>query len=124
MPLYCYTTEDGETVDRAYSFHHVIPKSVKVRGKVALRDRQAEGVPRGVVKGSKTPVRQGHGKWPMAPCFASGVNACQAQELRDHYKKHGVDVEVTKDGDPIYTSAAQRRKALKVRGMHDNDSFD
>jgi len=124
MPIYCFTTNDGETVERHYSFHHTIPEVIRVHGKTARRDRQAEGVPRGVVKGSKTPVKQGHGKWPMEPCFASGVNANQAQELRDYLAKRGCPTEVTKDGDPIYTSAEHRRKALKLRGMHDKNSFD
>lgn len=62
--------------------------------------------------------------WPMKPCYASGVHASQAQELRDHLAKRGCPTEVTPSGDPIYTSAAHRKKALKIRGMHDKASFN
>jgi len=121
MPLYCYTTDDGETVERYFPMGGA-PASVKVGDKVACRDRAAEA-PLCFVKGSQTPVKQGHGKWPMT-CFASGVHPSQAQELRDHLKRNGVPTDVNKDGDPIYTSKEHRKKALKARGMHDKSSFD
>jgi hypothetical protein len=60
--------------------------------------------------------------WPLT-CFASGVHASQAQELRDHLASKGVPTEVTRDGDPVYRDAKHRRKALKVRGMVDKSSF-
>ena len=66
-----------------------------------------------------TPAKKG---WPMT-CFASGVNAAQAGELRDHLAKSGVPTEVTPDGDPVYRDANHRRKALKARGLHDKNSF-
>ena len=124
MPIYCYTTNEGETIERQFSFQKTVPEQIRVMGKTARRDRQAEGAPRCFVKGSRTPVKQGLGKWPMEPCVASGVNASQAQELRDYLANRGCPTEVSKDGDPIYISAAHRRKALKLRGMHDNSSYD
>lgn len=60
--------------------------------------------------------------WPLV-CYASGVNAEDAQKLRDEFVKVGVPTEVTKGGDPIYTSAEHRRKALKARGMFDRSSY-
>lgn len=60
----------------------------------------------------------------MEPCCASGVHASQAQELREHLADRGCPTEVTTDGDPIYTSAAHRKKALKCRGMFDKASFN
>lgn len=60
--------------------------------------------------------------WPIE-CYASGVNANQAQDLRDEFKRMGVSVEVTNDGDPIYTDPAHRRKALAARGFHDRKAF-
>lgn len=122
MPLYCYTTADGETVERVFP-RDSVPEKVRVGRRTARRDMGREHVC-GFVKGSRTPVKQGHSKWPMEPCYASGVNANQAQELRDYLKSRGVETEVTKDGDPIYTSAAHRKRALKARGMHDRNSFD
>jgi len=92
-----------------------VPTKVSVQGKVAYRDRGAERV-----NTSISPTAA----WPMAPCVGSGVNASQAQELRDFYKKHGLNVRVTNDGDPIYDDPKQRKRALKVRGLHDNNSYD
>ena len=61
--------------------------------------------------------------WPIK-CYASGVNADQAQELRDYLQDAGVKTEVTPDGDPVYTSPLHRKRALKARGFHDNNSFN
>ena len=55
--------------------------------------------------------------WPRE-CYASGVHASQAQELRDFFAKNGESVEVTKNGDPVYTSASEERRCLRLRGMH------
>lgn len=120
MPQYCYTVPDGDTVTREFPRGEA-PAFVRVRGRRAHRDYAAESV-QGSVK-EETATRRSGG-WPMAPCFASGVNANQAQDLRDHYKKHGLNIHVTKDGDPVYESARQRRAALKCRNLHDCSSFD
>ncbi len=60
--------------------------------------------------------------WPIE-CFSSGVNAAQAPELRAFFKERGFDCEVTRDGDPVYTSPNHRRAALKLRNMHDRASY-
>lgn len=92
-------------------------------GSFATRDYNAERVG-GVVKGTDNPARSRPRRaWPMSPCVASGVHASQAQELREHLADRGCPTEVTAGGDPIYTSAAHRRKALKIRGMRDKASF-
>jgi hypothetical protein len=111
MPTYCYTTEDRKTVERLFPAGEA-PPTIMVDDKVAHRDYRAERV--GV------PATAG---WPME-CFASGVHASQAGELREFLDKKGVPTEVTKDGDPVYRSASHRRKALKVRGLFDRNSFD
>jgi hypothetical protein len=87
------------------------PKQIMVDGQVAKRSYAAEqaGVP--ATKG-----------WPIE-CYASGVHADQADELRQHLRERGVPTEVTADGDPIYTSAAHRRKALKARGFFDRKAY-
>ena len=56
-------------------------------------------------------------------CYASGVHADNANDLRKHLADRGVRTEITKNGDPVYTSAAHRKKALKVRGLIDKNSF-
>ena len=55
--------------------------------------------------------------WPRV-CYASGVHANKAGELREFFQKRGVDIEVTRDGDPVYTSASQEKRCLKMRGMY------
>ena len=110
MPMYCYSNDKGDTLRRWFPASHR-PKKIRHNGATYFRDYAAEAV--GV------PASAG---WPMT-CYASGVAPSQAQELRDFYLKNGVPTEVTADGDPIYRSAAHRRRALKVRGMHDKSSF-
>jgi hypothetical protein len=75
-----------------------------------------------MVEGNPPPRRQ-VSTWPRPPCVVSGVHASQAQELRDFFKKHGEHVEVTNEGDPIYTSRRQRQRCLKMRGMVDKNYF-
>lgn len=119
VPIYCFKCKDGEVVEMYFKMDEV-PASVRcMDGSRAVRDFQSERVSGAVKSGSE----RSRG-WPMKPCVGSGVNAAQAPELREHFRKHSVDCEVTTDGDPIYTSAVQRKKALKCRGMHDRASFN
>jgi hypothetical protein len=110
MPTYCYINEDGERRQLTYPIGRQ-PVNVKINGKVARRDYQAEAV--GV------PPATG---WPIE-CVASGVNAEQAGELKKHFKDHGLNIPVTNDGNPVYSNPNQRRKALKCRGLVDKASF-
>lgn len=110
MPIYCYESNDGDVVER-YCKAGCAPKRIEVGGVKYRRSFAAERV--GV------PAQKG---WPIE-CVASGVNAGQAGELRDHFKKAGVPTEVSADGNPIYRDARHRRKALKCRGLFDKSSF-
>ena len=111
MPIYCYSNSEGVIVEQ---FHKMgdAPTEIVVDGEVCKRDYQAEQV--GV------PAKAG---WPME-CYASGVNASDADKLRKHFDEIGVPTEVTKNGDPVYTSASHRRRALKARGYYDKHSFN
>ncbi len=111
MPTYCYRTKDGEIVERVLPMSKTPPAKVTVGGRVARRDYRAERV--------AVPPTAG---WPLT-CYASGVHPEQAGELRQYLADRGVPTEVTDGGDPVYTSAVHRRKALKVRGMFDRNSF-
>ena len=127
LTTYCYKAKDGRREEFEYPAGEA-PDVVTVawmHGKKKYhRDRQAEAAGMHVsVVGSQNCTRQTCDVWPMQPCVASGVNADQAQDLRDHLRGNGCPTEVTKDGDPIYTSASHRKKALKIRGLHDNNSF-
>ena len=72
--------------------------------------------------GAEHNPRRAGGGWPIE-CLASGVNAAQAGELREFFSKHGESVNVSSDGNPIYTSPGQRKRALKLRHLHDRNSF-
>lgn len=87
------------------------PRSVLVDGKVAKRSFGAER--------NSVPPTKG---WPME-CVASGVNAKDAQQLRDHFDRAGVPTEVSRNGDPIYRDMSHRRKALKCRGLFDRNAY-
>ncbi len=109
---YAYEKPDGAIVWRKQGIMDGCPPvEIEVDGVIAKRSYQAEraGVP--ATKG-----------WPIE-CYASGVHADQAQDLRDEFKRVGVPTEVTKDGDPIYRNATHRKRALKARGLLDRKSY-
>lgn len=111
MPFYCYADDTGKIHDRFFRMGDA-PQSIRLDdGRVAVRDIAAEHV--------SVPSSFG---WPLE-CIASGVHPSQAGELRDYLRRAGVPTEVTRDGNPVYTSAQHRRRALKARGMHDRNSF-
>ena len=60
--------------------------------------------------------------WPIE-CIASGVAPQQAGELRQFFAKHGESVDVTADGNPIYTSHSQRKRLLKLRNLYDKAAY-
>jgi len=123
MPVYCYTSKGGYTQELKFE-RGKAPDKVEIDGLILYRNYQFERV-QGIVKNAiPSRVSRGKAKWPMEPCVGSGVNANQAQELRDFLAKSGVPTEVTNDGDPIYTSPEHRRKALKARGLYDKSSFN
>lgn len=110
MPTYCYEDESGVIHERVFSMGEA-PEEILVASGVARRSFRAERV--GI------PPTTG---WPLT-CVASGVNANQAQELREHLANRGCPTEVTNDGDPVYRDAQHRKKALKVRGLHDRSGY-
>jgi len=135
MPIYCYKIVEGQdvkasvptailkTVEMVFPIGKA-PEIIKVlpEGSSDIgifkpfkfqRDRAAE------MESISVPATAG---WPFA-CFASGVNASQAGELRTLLANKGVPTEVTSDGDPVYRDPAHRRKALKVRGYVDKSSY-
>lgn len=109
---YAYVSQDGEVVWHEQTLAEGPPPRQVLRcDKVYKRSYRTEQV--------GTPAAKG---WPLE-CYASGVHPDQAQELRDEFKRLNLDVEVTKDGNPVYTSAAHRREALKKRGFFDRASY-
>lgn len=111
MPSYCYSTDDDTTVERVFQMGRAPREVVLPNGRVATRDYRAEHSP-----------RRAGGGWPFA-CYASGVNAAQAGELRKFYAEKNFDCQVTNDGDPVYRNPKHRKEALELRGFFDRDSF-
>jgi hypothetical protein len=112
--IYEYQTEDGRIVEHVQLLKDMTPLPESI-------PHPDDGAPAKRVWGAASvPSPKG---WPMQPCVASGVQPEQAQELRDLFKKAGVPTEITKEGDPIYTSPEHRRRALKVRGLYDRSSY-
>lgn len=109
MPAYCFR-RGRHVVTRVFPISER-PAYIMVRGQRYNRSLADErpGVP-------------STAGWPIE-CYASGVNPDQAGELREFYRSHGVPTEVTEDGNPVYRNASHRRKALKVRGLHDKASY-
>lgn len=110
MARYCYSRGD-DVVEKDFALG-TAPKFIIHHGKKYGRDFGQEGVS----------VPSTTWNTPLE-CVASGVHPSQAQELRDFYKKHGCPTQVTEDGNPVYTSAAHRRKALKLRGFRDRGGY-
>lgn len=114
MPTYCYRSRDKrrDLITRVFSVAER-PKSFKEKGRIWDRSPEDEW------DGVSVPSTAG---WPME-CVASGVHPSQAGELRKFFTDHGCPTEVTADGNPVYRSAAHRKKALKLRGFRDNSSY-
>lgn len=111
MPIYCYKTVNDLVVERLFDIGKA-PPVILVNGVRAERCIAAELV--------SVPSRTG---WPLT-CCASGVNAEDADKLRDHLAERGIPTEVTDDGDPVYTSHTHRKKALKARGFIDKAGYN
>lgn len=109
MPTYCYRHGD-DLVEKVFPIGKA-PKFIEVGKRRYQRSFGDERVGVPPTKG-----------WPIE-CVASGVHPDQAQELRDHFTKHGLPTEVSSDGNPIYRDANHRKKALKLRGFHDKASY-
>lgn len=109
---YCFSIEGETPVEREFDRGAAPPEIVLGDGRVARRDYRAE----------LSPTHSTGAGWPIV-CVGSGVNANQAQELRDEFKRCGVPTEVTGGGDPIYRDAAHRRRALKARCIFDKSSY-
>ena len=113
MPLYSFKSKDGKKVDEFFPMFE-IPEFVSIDGEKFFRDMESEW--------SSGPKSGSKGEWPIE-CYAVGVHASQAQELRDYFKSHGCPTEVTKDGDPVFRDHQHMKRALKCRGQHHNNSY-
>lgn len=110
MPTYCYQTRTGEVHEEVYPIGKA-PRSIIVNGEEATRCFAAER--------KSFPSTSG---WPLE-CVASGVNARDRHKLEAEFNRLGVPTKVSADGNPIYTDASHRKKALKARGFFDKSAY-
>lgn len=108
MPRYTFVTDDGEQIEHICSYKDLTDTIKLDDGRIAKRDFAADLL---------TISRPSPKGWPMKPCVSTGVGAHQAHELREFYRKHGETIEVSKSGDPVYTSQRQMDRDLKLRGF-------
>jgi len=107
MPLYCFTSKDGETIEELFGMD-TAPKSITDNGKKYSRDFGAEH--------SGKRYRPGH--WPQysEACGTHPKDIVQAERV-SHDK--GVPTKFTPDGLRIFTSAAHRIKWTRANGLDD-----
>jgi hypothetical protein len=121
MPIYCYERPNGEIIEEVFRMGEA-PEFLLRDGEHCTRSWGAEAAGQtAIVKGTDNPVKRKRA-WPMEPCVASGVHEDDGPKLAALLKKHGCPTEVV-GGDPIYTSAAHQKKALKIRGFRNRKSF-
>lgn len=116
MPEYCYRTNLGVLIEREYPMGKA-PKTIRIRGKVAHRDFNAEQCPKKDLWG-KAP-----GGWPMVS-HAMGVAPKRIPEQVKKAKEAGIPTNFQKTGEPILTSESHRRKYGRLVGAHDCDCYN
>jgi hypothetical protein len=108
MPIYCYTTKDGQTVERFFPMGQA-PEKIRVGRRVARRDFAAEG------KGGFLPAN-----WPMCS-DAAGINPDQAVEAHAHSVKIGIPTEFNSEGQAVFTSPHHRKRYCEAIGLYDRN---
>jgi len=111
MPTYCYTTDDGRTVERFYAMGDA-PDCLIVGEEVATRDFQAEQCGR---------RPRNCGTWPMAS-YAAGVHPSQVPEMMERARAAGVPTEFTSDGDPVFTGPGHRKRYCELFNFFDRNA--
>ena len=108
MPMYCYTTKAGQTVERFFAMGQA-PQQVRVAGRRATRDFVAEG--------SKTHPA---GNWPMYSDNL-GVNPDQIPEVEAHSVAIGIPTHFNSEGQAILTSPGHRKRYAEALGFFDRN---
>jgi len=111
MPWYCYTTEDGETVQEQHSMKRIPERVTLPDGRVAERDRRSEWTR------FKTSLP---GNWPMTS-LALGCSPRQRKEYYEFTKKHGVPTHTTERGDAIFNDRTHRKRVARLFDVVDHD---
>lgn len=113
MPTYCYSTDDGRTVERHFSMSDKPQEVTLEDGTVAKFDIGATH--RGF---RNTPdLYHGHTSTTLA------VHPSQIAEAMALDKKLGVPVHYRSDGTPVYESKAQWQRHYRAHGYRDRSGF-
>lgn len=110
MPNYCFTNQDGLTVERYFGVGEA-PEMILIDMSIYQRDIVAE---------QRTVTTEKHANWPMKS-DALGVHPSQIEEAREESRKMGVPTDFTKDGRAILTSARHRKRYAEAHGIYDRN---
>jgi hypothetical protein len=119
VPTYVFSTKDGQTEERFFTMADV-PKTIKIGGKIARRNYQAEGRRGGMSSQC----------WPMVPDMAFGFQADQMEDVRSNDKEHGLSTtQYTKTDDgafvPVMESPHHYARYCRSQGMfHRNAGYN
>jgi hypothetical protein len=114
MPLYSFTSRDGETIEVEYPLHAKRPDRIRRKGKTFTRNIAADH------NGFEDTCGKG---WPIHS-EALGVHPKQIQEAMAADRRDGVPTDYDRAGRPILRDAAHRRRFLRAKGFFDRSGFD
>ncbi len=109
MPQYCYTSSEGQTVERLFSMGKA-PRTVTEGDICFVRDIPAEW-----------DGRRNSDPYPKLS-DALGVLGSQASEASRHLHEQGVPTEFTSDGRCVVESNSHQNRIMEALGMHDRDA--
>ena len=120
MPIYCYKSESGESIELTMSCNEKSKKEFSHDGKTAIFLDNGEIAFRDIETECKG-TRSFPGNWPL---FSDAFGCAEGQEAEAYAAsvKAGVPVEYI-NGQAKFESPGHRRAALKSMGMHDRSAY-
>lgn len=114
MPVYCFTADDGETIEELFAIGKAPETITRRRGKKQVeyhRDFGAEG--RGFIN---TP-----GNWPMYS-DSLGCHPRQVKQMQALLQSKGVHAEFNAQGRPKLENARHRAAVCRALGKYDRNA--
>lgn len=120
MPVYCYTREDtGELVELVMT---VAQKAKRERTDKSIRRRDGVVLRRDIgAEHSRAPLVMPSGNWPQVS-DALAVSPRQRREAHEHSVKIGVPTDYNRDGQPVWTDRAHKKRFGEATGFFDRDA--
>lgn len=113
--------DNDEIVDVEMTFEEFLTR-VDVLREITLPDgAQARLVVEPTQRASRREMT-GRPGWPFA-CDAAAVHPDQLDEVRAIDRAHGLSVDYTSDGRPIFESHEHRRAYLRAHGLYDKLAY-